>query len=107
MKILVTGGAGFIGSALIRHIIKNTQHSVVNLDKLTYAGNLDSLCDVQKNANYCFENIDIFAISCNSRENPPLVSGHFCQGFRENLRNFEKIPPCFATSGNKGGGGFF
>ena len=42
MKILVTGGAGFIGSAVIRHIINNTQDSVVNLDKLTYAGNLES-----------------------------------------------------------------
>ena len=46
MKILVTGGAGFIGSAVIRHIIKNTQDSVVNLDKLTYAGNLESLTEV-------------------------------------------------------------
>ena len=43
MKILITGGAGFIGSAVVRHIIRNTQDSVVNLDKLTYAGNLESL----------------------------------------------------------------
>ncbi len=43
MRILVTGGAGFIGSALIRHIIQDTEHSVLNLDKLTYAGNLESL----------------------------------------------------------------
>ena len=41
--ILVTGGAGFIGSALIRHIISNTNHQVVNIDKLTYSGNLESL----------------------------------------------------------------
>jgi len=42
-KLLVTGGAGFIGSAVIRHIINNTDHNVVNVDKLTYAGNLESL----------------------------------------------------------------
>jgi dTDP-glucose 4,6-dehydratase len=42
-KLLITGGAGFIGSAVIRHIIDNTNHSVVNVDKLTYAGNLESL----------------------------------------------------------------
>ena len=46
MKILVTGGAGFIGSAVIRHIISNTDDSVVNVDKLTYAGNLESLLSV-------------------------------------------------------------
>ena len=40
MKILVTGGAGFIGSAVIRHIIQNTNNQVLNIDKLTYAGNL-------------------------------------------------------------------
>ncbi|EBG8484440.1 NAD-dependent epimerase/dehydratase family protein, partial [Salmonella enterica] len=46
MKILITGGAGFIGSAVVRHIIKNTQDTVVNIDKLTYAGNLESLSDI-------------------------------------------------------------
>ena len=47
-KILITGGAGFIGSAVIRNIINDTDHSVINLDKLTYAGNLDSLSLVEK-----------------------------------------------------------
>ncbi|MDV5357234.1 dTDP-glucose 4,6-dehydratase [Enterobacter asburiae] len=59
MKILVTGGAGFIGSAVIRHIIKNTRDSVVNVDKLTYAGNLESLAEVCGNERYAFEHADI------------------------------------------------
>jgi len=58
-KILVTGGAGFIGSALIRHIVDNTPDSVVNLDKLTYAGNLQSLVSVADDSRYCFERVDI------------------------------------------------
>jgi dTDP-glucose 4,6-dehydratase len=59
MKILITGGAGFIGSALIRHVITNTEHSVVNLDRLTYAGNLESLKSVEDHPRYCFEQADI------------------------------------------------
>jgi dTDP-glucose 4,6-dehydratase len=59
MKIVVTGGAGFIGSAVIRHIIENTQDSVVNLDKLTYAGNLESLKTVAGSDRYAFEKVDI------------------------------------------------
>ena len=63
-KILITGGAGFIGSAVIRHIINNTNHSVINVDKLTYAGNLESLESVKNNARYTFEQVDI----CNADE---------------------------------------
>ncbi len=59
MKIIVTGGAGFIGSAVIRHILETTQDTVLNIDKLTYAGNLASLKDYQDNANYQFQQIDI------------------------------------------------
>ncbi|AZZ99592.1 dTDP-glucose 4,6-dehydratase [Pseudoalteromonas sp. R3] len=59
MKIIVTGGAGFIGSAVIRHIIENTNDSVVNIDKLTYAGNLESLASVDTNERYQFEQVDI------------------------------------------------
>ena len=59
MKYLVTGGAGFIGSAVIRHLIQYTSHHVVNLDKLTYAGNLDSLAEVSNDSRYIFEQVDI------------------------------------------------
>lgn len=56
---LVTGGAGFIGSAVVRHIINDTDYSVVNVDKLTYAGSLESLAGVDSNRRYNFEQVDI------------------------------------------------
>lgn len=59
MKILLTGGAGFIGSALIRHIINYTNDSVINLDKLTYAGNLESLDSIASSDRYFFKKADI------------------------------------------------
>ncbi len=59
MKILVTGGAGFIGSAVLRSLISETDHELVNLDKLTYAGNLDSLGGVCELDRYCHEQVDI------------------------------------------------
>jgi dTDP-glucose 4,6-dehydratase len=62
--ILVTGGAGFIGSAVVRHIINNTSDTVVNLDKLTYAGNLASLSSIKNNPRYNFEQVDI----CEAKE---------------------------------------
>ncbi|MTI12231.1 dTDP-glucose 4,6-dehydratase [Sansalvadorimonas verongulae] len=59
MKILVTGGAGFIGSAVVRHVINNTQDSIVNVDKLTYAGNLESLASIESSERYQFVQADI------------------------------------------------
>ncbi|MCE9683149.1 dTDP-glucose 4,6-dehydratase [Halomonas alkalisoli] len=59
MKLLITGGAGFIGSAVIRHVIDKTDDQVVNVDKLTYAGNLESLQSVADDPRYAFEQVDI------------------------------------------------
>ena len=72
MKLLVTGGAGFIGSAVVRHIIKNTNNSVVNVDKLTYAGNLNSVNVVADSNRYVFEQADI----CNSDAMTDLFASH-------------------------------
>ncbi|WP_319380111.1 dTDP-glucose 4,6-dehydratase [Thiomicrorhabdus sp.] len=71
-KILVTGGAGFIGSAVVRHLINDTDHSVINVDKLTYAGNLESLMSVSENARYAFEQVDI----CDATELKRVFNKH-------------------------------
>ena len=72
MKLLVTGGAGFIGSAVIRHVLFNTDNQVVNLDKLTYAGNLESLLPVSNSPRYAFEQVDI----CNRAELDRVLAQH-------------------------------
>ncbi len=64
MKVIVTGGAGFIGSALIRFLITNTEHEVINIDKLTYAGHLESLESIAESDRYSFEQVDI----CDGKE---------------------------------------
>lgn len=71
-KILVTGGAGFIGSAVIRHIIQHTNDVVINVDKLTYAGNLESLKEVVGNERYYFELVDI----CSAKELTRVFKQH-------------------------------
>ena len=67
---MITGGAGFIGSAVIRNIINNTIHEVVNIDKLTYAGNLESLTSIDDDQRYVFDRVDI----CNAGEIKRVVN---------------------------------
>src|SRR5947208_8404370 len=71
MKIVVAGGAGFIGSALVRHLIGHTDHEVLVVDKLTYAGNLASLASVQGHPRYRFSRTDI----CNRCAVADIFSG--------------------------------
>lgn len=59
MKILITGGAGFIGSAMIRNLINNEEHQILNIDSLSYAGNLENIAEVENKHNYIFEKVDI------------------------------------------------
>ena len=58
-NIIITGGCGFIGSALVRYLIKETKHNIINIDKITYAGNEESLDSISQNSRYNFEKVDI------------------------------------------------
>jgi len=78
-KFLVTGGAGFIGSAVVRHIINETNHLVINVDKLTYAGDLRAVSEVSSSPRYIFERVDICdAVEINRvfREHKPDIVMH-------------------------------
>ena len=70
MKYLITGGAGFIGSALIRHLVTSTDNIILNIDSLTYAGNLESLETVASSSRYSFEQVDI----CNFQDVQKIFS---------------------------------
>src|SRR3546814_12803760 len=61
MKILITGAAGFIGSALVRHLIRHTSHEIISIDTLTYAGSMASLCETRDAPRHAFERADICA----------------------------------------------
>ena len=71
-KVVVTGGSGFIGSALIRQMIAETDSYIINVDKLTYAASVESLAEVETSPRYCFERVDI----CDAQEIHRLVSDH-------------------------------
>lgn len=72
MQVLVTGGAGFIGSAVVRQLIAETDATVINVDKLTYAGNLESLGEARNHRRYIFEQVDI----CDSEKMGEVFSKH-------------------------------
>ena len=96
MKILVTGGAGFIGSAVVRHIVQNTQDVVLNVDKLTYAGNLESLASVHGHERYTFSQTDI----CDRQTLDRLIADFsarcdYAFSCRVTCRSFHFRPCCF------------
>ncbi len=100
MRILVTGGAGFIGSAFVRLAIRNTDHEIVNLDKLTYAGNLENLASIAENPRYQFVKGDIVSPETVERvfahSNPEAVV-HFAAESHVN-RSIHSPEPVFNTN---------
>ena len=104
MKFLITGGAGFIGSALIRHLIEDTNHTILNIDKLTYASNLEALKSVDNEDRYEFHKLDICeAIKVEEifeKFNPDIVmhlaaESHVDQSIIYSQKFIESNNPCF------------
>ena len=96
MKIVVTGGAGFIGSAVVRHLVAYSDHEVLVVDKLTYAGNLASLNSVQDNARYHFSQSDICDRSAIRKVfadfNPDAVMHLVTDGIKNGCRRSRRWP---------------
>jgi nucleoside-diphosphate-sugar epimerase len=84
MKILVTGGAGFIGSAFVRLVVAETGFEVVNLDKLTYAGNLENLAQVESCGRYRFVHGDICDAATGGRADRRIQAGRH-RAFRRGI----------------------
>jgi len=84
-KLLMTGSAGFIGSAVIRHIINNTNHRAVNIDKLTYAGNLEAISSIENDDRYSFKKLDICNFSSGIKKTVEwyLKNKDWCESIRE------------------------
>ena len=96
MRVIVTGGAGFIGSALVRHLVRERGCEVLNVDKLTYAGNLASLREVEGAPNYRFCKADICDRAAMEQAVPGdvIMLSPACASF-DQFRDFEARGDCF------------
>ena len=96
MKLIVTGGAGFIGSEMVRYLL-SLGHEVINIDKLTYSGGLDNLASVCNSPNYHFASADICDFLRADRPAPAIVivrrgvAGHEVFGVALQMRNSRRL----------------